>query len=607
MTDVVVPGVGTLKFPDGMSQEAMASAIRKNFPQIHGPQAQSGPAPAFNTSPMPIGNVGPAPENPQAMQQLYQQTAADASQAQTGSFLDRMNARFKPGELAPQLAMLSTALVPGSTVPALAIQSAIAGGTSLLGNIAKQQTSSQPVDVASAAKSGAGVAVGNFVSGMALKGLGLAAKKIFSSPLDEGQQAAAQFAREQGAPFPLSSAAPETPAGKIQQGSRALLAGDIKTQLDANRVTAYLNNTVGQMTEKGQVFDDAARQGQQFFANIVNPNKAGTTEAWNAAKEALGADNVIPANAALEAAAKARDALKGAGAQAGQKGDEFYTLLDNFVNSGSDKTVRQLDIFSSKLIKAGFKGPTAQLAREVHDAVNADVVAQATNLGLDDVAKTFTEGLEKRALYRKLSQIPQMERLAGELGTGNRGDLKGTFDWMNTLFTKGNGKALAILRDAQPDLYHDLADAWLAKQIDNASGFSQGGIGRQVDGTKLRAWFEQNQDKIKLVFGSDQAKALDNFSLYARYMTGAAKRSSKGLDPTNMMLRAGSEIASTLYKPGIVIAGEPAAFVLARGLADPNSALFKAFTQGFSPATRSFVVKSAGLAGQEAARAQSER
>lgn len=34
---VTVPGVGDLEFPDGMSQEQMAAAIQKNFPQLHRP------------------------------------------------------------------------------------------------------------------------------------------------------------------------------------------------------------------------------------------------------------------------------------------------------------------------------------------------------------------------------------------------------------------------------------------------------------------------------------------------------------------------------------------------------------------------------------------
>lgn len=42
--EVEVPGVGTLQFPDGMSQPDMAAAIQKNFPQIHAPKAPPAPA-----------------------------------------------------------------------------------------------------------------------------------------------------------------------------------------------------------------------------------------------------------------------------------------------------------------------------------------------------------------------------------------------------------------------------------------------------------------------------------------------------------------------------------------------------------------------------------
>jgi hypothetical protein len=41
MPQVNVPGVGTLQFPDGMSQDEMSAAIQKNYPQIHGPQTQA--------------------------------------------------------------------------------------------------------------------------------------------------------------------------------------------------------------------------------------------------------------------------------------------------------------------------------------------------------------------------------------------------------------------------------------------------------------------------------------------------------------------------------------------------------------------------------------
>jgi hypothetical protein len=51
--DVDVPGVGTLSFPDNMSQADMAAAIQRNYPQIHGQSAQGGGqqgAPSYLTS-----------------------------------------------------------------------------------------------------------------------------------------------------------------------------------------------------------------------------------------------------------------------------------------------------------------------------------------------------------------------------------------------------------------------------------------------------------------------------------------------------------------------------------------------------------------------------
>ena len=40
---ITVPNIGDLEFPDGMSEAEMASAIQKNYPQIHAPQAQAQP------------------------------------------------------------------------------------------------------------------------------------------------------------------------------------------------------------------------------------------------------------------------------------------------------------------------------------------------------------------------------------------------------------------------------------------------------------------------------------------------------------------------------------------------------------------------------------
>src|SRR5690606_36010642 len=104
---------------------------------------------------------------------------------------------------------------------------------------------------------------------------------------------------------------------------------------------------------------------------------------------------------------------------------------------------------------------------------------------------------------------------------------------------------------------------------ERASAQSAFGI-RQVDGAKLRAWFEANQGKITEIFGKKQAQALDNFTIYAKYMTGAVERSasSRTFDPLVMGSRIVGEAVATAKNPLLMIPGETSAFVLARGLSD---------------------------------------
>lgn len=64
MTQTVnVPGVGTLQFPDGMSQADMAAAIQKNFPQIHAaPDPAKRGLPGYDDNGVPIVQRAPAPD-----------------------------------------------------------------------------------------------------------------------------------------------------------------------------------------------------------------------------------------------------------------------------------------------------------------------------------------------------------------------------------------------------------------------------------------------------------------------------------------------------------------------------------------------------------------
>src|SRR5204863_873645 len=153
------------------------------------------------------------------------------------------------------LGAMSSMLAPGSGLPALGLQSLFAGGGGTLGELLRQQQTREPTDVAAAAKTGAGQAIGTLVGGGIVKGLGAIAKSIFSNPLASEAQLAAGFATQESAPFPLSFAAPSA----AQKVTGQMTLGKIGNQQEANQVAQFLNSKVGTYTEKANVFDDTAR------------------------------------------------------------------------------------------------------------------------------------------------------------------------------------------------------------------------------------------------------------------------------------------------------------------------------------------------------------
>lgn len=554
--------------------------------------------------PPPTASIGPAPDDPNAQQRMYQQVRDEvAAGDQQIPFLQRESFHDKS---IPVLGAMASLLVPGSGFGAIGLQSLLAGLGSGAGELVRQQQTREPTDIGAAAKTGAINTVTTAGAGLVAKGLGAIAKRLFSTPLSPEQEVGAQFARDNQVPFPLSSAAPASGAGNVQQATRALLLGDIKTQADANTVTQFLNNHIGQITQKAEVFDDTARAGQQFLRQVFEPGETAVKNAFSDFTEAVGADTPIPATSTMTAVKNAADQL----AKRGQTTGGLYQRLRTIIKANPQSyTPKELDELYGAVIRQAFKsGANAGAEGDMLlKGIVADMDSVGKNFGIN-FADNISNAAAVREQFRALRNIPQLQRLAEDIGSG-RDATRGTIDWMNTLFSSENGKALSKLRELNPSLYHDLADAWLSKQIQNASGLSGSGLGRVVDGNKLRSWFEANQGKITEIFGAPQAKALDNFSTYAKYMTGAVQRSTQGstFNPMNLFPRIAGEAATLPYKPEIVLAGEPAAFVLARGLADPNSALFRVFTKGFSPATRSFAVKSAELSGQSIANGKNTR
>lgn len=593
--DIKMPdGTVIRNVPDGVTKAQLMQKLQKS-------QTQTNPLRPFDrTPPSQQTFASPTPNDPGMFAKMLQQVSGDASavERENTSFVDRAGPYDLKKALPFAGGLVGSALGPaGTTMGALAGSSLLAGGGTTIGELLRQKLSDEQLSLPDAAKEGAVTAAGNMAGGVLLKGLAATARKLFSSPLDDAAKAGAEFAREKGVPFPLSSAAPGTKASMAQQGSRALLPGELKTQMDANKVAQFLNREVSAIQAKGRPTMEAAVKGQQFFRTVFEPGETVYTETFKGFREVAGDSAAIPLTNTASAIAGAAEALKARGAS-GALAQQIQTLAKR---PPSMLTAQQVDDLYSELLKKAGRNPSA--------IAEMNVVLSAIVKDVDDVSKqfgmSFADDIAKaksvRDGFRDLRKIPGLERLSKDFGS--KGGTLGDKQWMSELFGNPNGKALAELRSRNPELYHELADSYLASQISRFSKSSDS-IGNAVDGPALRSWYQQNESQIKMIYGAPQAKALDNFTNYAAHMSGAVKRAANGktFEPMNLFPRAAAESAALYANPFLMAPTEAGSYVLAKGLSDPNSTLFRLFTEGVKPSTMKFLEASSKLGGQATAR-----
>jgi uncharacterized protein (UPF0147 family) len=595
MTDVRMPdGTVVRNVPEGTTQAELLRRLGKAQPQADF-------APGWTSR----QSVGPSDMSPADFERMAMSQSAE--NVRIGDKEIPWNVRNSAQEQmkVPLMGALgSLVTLPMGGWGGLLASSLAGGAGAATGEVIRQEQAGEPLDVKAAAKEGGKSAAVGFGVGAALKGLGAAAKAIFSTPLDDQAKSALSFARENDAPFPLASAVPGSGASRVQQGTRALLPGEIRTQVDANRVTQFLNNKVSTIVDNAKPVDEAALKGQQYLRQAFEPGETIYTQTFQNLRSTLGDETAVPLRETRKVMESVAEALK----QRGEMKAVFNRIRNILKAAPEEQTVAQLDELYSGILKDTARNANARReANAVLSAIGRDIDDAAETMGfgrqfVDDIAKAKAV----RDSFRELRNIPQLERLS--LPFGEKGGTLGSRQWMTEMFSNPNGKALAELRSRNPDLYHELADSWVASNINRFSKPMDGGIGRALDGPAFRSWFEQNQNALKVVLGGPQTTALDNFSIYAKHMAGAVERGASGggrmADPLVMMARGGGELASMAKAPFVIVPGEAASYVLAKGLSDPSSQLFKVFTEGFSPATRSFVIKSSQLAGQTAANAK---
>lgn len=532
-------------------------------------------------------------------------SAADAFYRQRGlapghPLFASFNTPEQEAEMIPKIGGVVGAMaVPGAGWGALALQSlgafAGAGGGELL----RQKITGEEIDPGKAIKTGATEGAGNLVGGGVLKGLGGVAHHIFSSgPLPELGKQARQFAAQQDAPFPLGLTQPSG----LQRLTGRMLGGRVANQQQAIKLAQSLNQSVGAFTSKARPIDEAAVRGQAFLRKVFEPGETALRNTFAHYRGVVGDQTPIPTRNTLDAALQATERL----ANRGQTTGGLYQRLRTMLKRNPDAlTTEEFDELYGAIIKQSFSS-TARAGGE------GRLMLEAITRDLDEFGKpkgiAFGEEMamaqKMRDQFRNLRNIPGLERLAADFG---KGGAAGTRNWMNELFANPNGKALAEFRKLNPDLYTELADSWLAGNIDRFSQRSMDGLGRYLDGAAFRQWFDKSRKGLETIYGPEQVTALNNFSAYAAFMSSGVGKVGSKLSPADMLFSGGAGMTALgAGQPGLIIPAEAAAWLLARGVTDPRSHLFRIFTEGFSPATRASMLRLGQVGGQSTAREASE-
>lgn len=128
MTQVVnVPGVGKLNFPDGMSQQEMAAAIQRNYPQIH--QAPQEPPPLPNGGPTSRVNLTPT---------QIQALPANIRDARNNQIMqDYAGQQYREGMDTVQGAASAASAVPANLAAGLNMSASLVGGRGVDDSLAR--------------------------------------------------------------------------------------------------------------------------------------------------------------------------------------------------------------------------------------------------------------------------------------------------------------------------------------------------------------------------------------------------------------------------------------------------------------------------------------
>jgi hypothetical protein len=419
---VNVPGVGTLQFPDGMSQPDMASAIQKNFPQIHAKRDPSegmsgtqkflaGAGKAFTdlghgaeqlvtdvVSKLPtekpsdaeLKAYGASGQTQEQRQQQFQQ----ASQTGVSDELRQQEAarRARDAPLMQSGAARAGNVVGGvaAAAPAALIPGANTYvGASLIGGAlgAAQPTAPGESRLGNVATGAIGGAVGKAGGDLAAKGLGAAAASLgarTAAKQTANAETDAAITAAKGAGYRLPPSQAGGLGGKLAEGA----SGKIRTEQTLSRKNQEVTNDLAKKAlglPKDKVITTASlnavrKKANQAYDAVANLGKVTTDGQYASDIAGVGKRQAAMIQDFPEAANASVEALRKA-----------YGKTE-FTGKGAVQAIRVLRADGTKNIKAmndPEKNALGYAQKEVADALEGQLERHAGASGNPTLVKDY--------------------------------------------------------------------------------------------------------------------------------------------------------------------------------------------------------------------------
>jgi hypothetical protein len=542
----------------------------------------------------PPGRFPPAPYGSDSVE------GAGRPRGVIGMFTDEMpgfqmpNPQGNPEHRKYIMATVGAMAPPGLTLGRIAAQSALGGAGYAIGSLSEQTRGEKTladVDPLSIAAESGGFAAGTAAGGLLFKGLGAIANKIFVSAPEEQ---ALKFATEKGAPY----LDPRAQIGRSGFAGDLALRGKAKQAVtEINRAMADVSKGVRSLEMADDALDSAATAARKEFNALFSEGKQGISAPLKNVRSLYGDDFIVEPRNLDPALDAAEEYLR---TNQGTTSGKVYKRIKNLIENKAERKPFDLqnldDLYGDFLNDWNTKANrgTRKAIDMIHDAIVKDIDAVTNVPGYSQFAEDFARSRVVREEFLALKKkYPEIGKLLNIPENQTR-------NWTNQLFNS-SGKALEEMRRVAPEMFDDLANSYLARNMHSRTKDTI--YGKVLDGKDFLDWVNAEKATLQKVFGDERFKAIQGLAKYAESV-GKTVDKMKPIQPSEIAERIGvSGAAGYFASPGVVVGNEAASFVLAKGLTNPESWLFSLATKGIpkgASATLGAVPKiGGGVAGAE--------